>query len=155
MWIKNKEPVIQNGRHMHRPKLTQALQSVRSTVSPPTPTHHRERPRLNQQPAFGMTVQSRTAVSKQCLTVTAALGGFYERTRPFYLDTVKTVAAFSTDGALCRRVMFTAQLWASLQLCFLSCVHVRELLHFTTVKTSPQIIKPDVFTTFNRQLVKN
>lgn len=35
MWMKNKEPVIQNGRHMHRPKLTQAL-PVSPVYSVPT-----------------------------------------------------------------------------------------------------------------------
>lgn len=40
MWIKNKEPVIQNG-HMHRPKLTQALpvSPVYSSPAPPSLPH--------------------------------------------------------------------------------------------------------------------
>lgn len=65
MWSKNKEPVIQNRRRMYRRKLTQAppVSPVYSTSIPPS--HHRERLRLNQHPAFGMTVHSQELDSGQ------------------------------------------------------------------------------------------
>lgn len=90
MWIKNKEPVIQNGRHMYRPELTQALPvSPVYSISVP-PTHRRERPRLNQQPAFGMTVQSQQLDSGQKTMpglLPGAFGGLWRELGPFFTST--------------------------------------------------------------------
>lgn len=92
---------------MYRPKVTQALPvSPVYSISIP-PSHHRERLRLNQHPAFGMTVQSQELDSDQKTMPGLLPGAFGDQWRelgPFTSTsfTFKIIApALSTIRALC------------------------------------------------------
>ena len=92
---------------MYRPKLTQAppVSPVYSISIPPS--HHHERLRLNQHPAFGMTIQSQHLDSSQKTMPGLLPGAFGDQWRELGLFTstsftFKIIApAFSTIRALC------------------------------------------------------
>lgn len=94
--IKNKEAVIQSGRHMYRPKVTQA---------PPVSPVYSISPSLSRRPAFGMTAQCQELDSGQETMPGLLPGGFEDQWRelgPFLLPQVShSKLSLCTIGALC------------------------------------------------------
>lgn len=179
MWIKNKEPVIQNGRHMYRPKLTQALPVSLSTVSPSLPpTTGSDCVSTSNRPlVWPFRVSNWTAVRKQCQDCYPEHSGVYGENLALFTSTQwKLSLQHSAQMELCvadsclNSLSVTAlglvtTLFSQLCTWFKSCstfwhdwLQLKEGEFFLSffnplngvVFTEPKML----FTTFNRHLLK-
>lgn len=145
--LRTKSLLFKTGRHMYRPELTQALPvSPVYSISVP-PTHRRERPRLNQQPAFGMTVQSQQLDSGQKTMpglLPGAFGGLWRELGPFFTSTQwkLSLQRSAQMGALWSGFVFKLSLCYSFRprynFVFSVVYTVWELLYFLTWLTTAE-----------------